>query len=176
MILTQSSACALVGCSAKNPTTLPDLHVAVISDDANLKRTASGPQWQWPLENVQLIQEFVAPETRYSSGHRGIDLAAQAGDNMVAPAKGVVAFVGVVVDRPVLTIDHGHGVLSSYEPVSAIVSVGENVSAGQRAGVVDRGAHCSESCVHVGVRVNGSYVSPLLFFDRVAPAVLLPVN
>ena len=43
-------------------------------------------------------------------------------------------------------------------------------------GTAGAGGHCSGSCVHVGVRVDGQYVSPLLFFGGVPPAVLLPLG
>lgn len=176
VILTHACACALAGCAANTPTTFPLIASAANNDPGRIQQNIGATKWQWPLENVHLTAGFIAPETQYSSGHRGIDLAAHAGDIVLAPATGIVTFVGVVVDRPVLTIDHGNEVLSSYEPVTAIVSEGEMVNAGQKVGVVAFGAHCSESCLHIGVRRSGSYVSPLLFFDRVLPAILLPLS
>ncbi|GAB3577102.1 hypothetical protein GCM10027406_10930 [Leifsonia lichenia] len=81
-----------------------------------------------------------------------------------------------MVDRPVLTLDHGDGVLSSYEPLASSLEVGAELSAGAPLGRVSEGGHCAAGCLHVGVRIDGQYVSPLLFFDRVPRAVLLPLE
>ncbi|WP_374010826.1 peptidoglycan DD-metalloendopeptidase family protein [Leifsonia sp. LS-T14] len=134
-----------------------------------------GGGWAWPLPSHVLTGAYAAPATRYAAGHRGIDLAALPGATVAAPDDAVVRFSGVVVDRPVLTLDHGGGVLSSYEPVTSELPVGAVVGRGAVVGAVAAGGHCDGTCVHVGVRVEGEYVSPLLFFGRVPPAVLLPL-
>jgi len=139
-------------------------------------RSPGSAPWSWPVAEVTLTDPFSAPATAYGSGHRGIDLAAVTGTAVTAPAAGVVWFSGVVVDRPVLTLDHGDGVLSSYEPLDSPLAAGAVVHSGDPLGTVGLGAHCSGSCLHVGVRVNGQYVSPLLFFSRVPRAVLLPLR
>src|SRR5690554_1617491 len=33
------------------------------------------PAWGWSLEPHPVVRAFVAPQTAYSSGHRGIDIA-----------------------------------------------------------------------------------------------------
>ncbi|MFF1572889.1 murein hydrolase activator EnvC family protein [Leifsonia sp. NPDC058292] len=133
-------------------------------------------RWNWPLRPPVVARGFEAPATPYAAGHRGIDLAAASGAAVAAPAAATVRFAGVVVDRPVLTLDHGSGVLSSYEPLASSLAVGETVSTGQPIGTVAAGGHCGTACLHIGVRVDGAYVSPLLFFDRVPRAVLLPLG
>jgi len=135
--------------------------------------TTQGP-WEWPVETRKLVRAFEAPSSRYSSGHRGIDLVAESGQPVRSPAAGVVSFAGTVVDRPVLSIEHGDGIHSSFEPVRATVAEGDPVRAGQVVGVVATGAHCSGRCVHFGVRRNGQYVSPMIFLGGVPRAVLLP--
>ncbi|MGN7800918.1 murein hydrolase activator EnvC family protein [Leifsonia sp. 22587] len=131
--------------------------------------------WSWPVDPHAVSGPYAAPATRYAAGHRGIDLEASSGVVVSAPADAVVRFSGVVVDRPVLTLDHG-GVLSSYEPVASELVPGTSVARGAIVGTVAAGGHCAEACLHVGVRVDGEYVSPLLFFARVPPAVLLPLG
>jgi murein DD-endopeptidase MepM/ murein hydrolase activator NlpD len=134
-------------------------------------------RWTWPVGSVHdLGRSFQAPAGPYGAGHRGIDVAAQPGTAVRAPADGVVSFAGVVVDRPVLSIQHSDGLLSSIEPVTAQVAEGDRVSAGQVVGVVATGAHCSDRCVHFGVRRHGQYISPLLFLGGLSPAVLLPLH
>lgn len=138
---------------------------------------SAAPRWSWPVAPARTIRAYEAPPSPYAAGHRGIDLAAAPGATVTAPSDATVHFVGVVVDRPVLTLDHGSGVLSSFEPLAAAgLAVGDRIARGTVLGVVGEGAHCSGACLHVGVRVDGEYVSPLLFFDRVPRSVLLPLH
>lgn len=132
-------------------------------------------RWAWPLDGArQVLRPFIAPTYRWSAGHRGVDLRAW-DEVLTAPAAGVVRFAGWVVDRPVLSIDHGGGVVSSYEPVVASVVEGEEVSAGQRIGAIEPG-HCATRCVHLGVRVDGDYRNPLLWLGGIPHSVLLPTR
>ncbi len=122
-----------------------------------------------------MVGPFEAPASRYAAGHRGIDLVAGEGHPVRSPADGVVTFVGRVVDRPVLSIQHGEDLISSFEPVTATVSEGDRVLAGQVVGIVATGSHCTARCVHFGVRRHGQYISPMLFLGGLARAVLLPL-
>lgn len=135
----------------------------------------SEAHWEWPLSGVPpVLRHFDRPPERWMAGHRGVDLAAS-DDAVFSPSAGVVVFVGTVVDRPVLTIDHGDGLLSSFEPVKASVAEGETVAPGQEVGVISAEPHCPIRCVHWGVRENGEYVNPLPFVSDRRPSVLLPV-
>jgi murein DD-endopeptidase MepM/ murein hydrolase activator NlpD len=138
---------------------------------------AAAARWEWPLSPPGgIVRPFEAPPGPYAAGHRGIDLAAAAGQRVAAPAAGVVQFAGVVVDRPVVTLRVGARTLVSLEPVAAELPVGAAVGAGEPLGTVAGGGHCGGGCLHVGVRVDGAYVSPLLFLAGVPPAVLLPLE
>lgn len=138
--------------------------------------TASTPAWAWPIDEPHPVQApFVAPATPYAPGHRGIDVTARTGAAVRAAAPGVVTFSGVVVDRPLVVIRHGDGLVSSIEPVVGSVSVGDAVARGTAIGTVGDGGHCDGSCVHFGVRRDGVYINPLLLLDEVPAAVLLPV-
>lgn len=131
--------------------------------------------WSWPTAAPHPIaRPFLAPATPYASGHRGIDVRAAAGDEVHAPADGIVHFAGVVVDRPVLSIDQGGGVLSSFEPVVTSLQEGDVVRRGQVIGELLPGHCASGACLHFGVRIHGEYVSPLLFLGGQPRAVLLP--
>lgn len=139
-----------------------------------LALAASVTLWGWPIAAPHPIaRPYLAPATPYASGHRGIDIAAAAGSTLSAPDAGVVHFAGYVVDRAVLSIDHGGGVLSSYEPVTTSLTAGDVVRRGDAIGVLEAG-HCASACLHLGVRVDGEYVSPLLFLGGQPRAVLLP--
>ena len=138
--------------------------------------TATDTTWSWPVgPPIALVEPFRAPPTPYAAGHRGIDLAVVPDASVRAPAAGVVSFAGPVAGRPVLSIDHGDGVVSSIEPVAASVAAGTRVTEGEPIGTVGSGGHCDAACVHFGVRVHGEYVSPTLFLGGVPRAVLLPL-
>ena len=132
--------------------------------------------WAWPVAAPHpIVRPYLAPATPYAAGHRGIDVTAAAGAPVRAPDDGVVHFAGFVVDRPVLSIDHGDGVVSSYEPVASDLAEGDAVRRGDVIGTVEAG-HCRSPCVHLGVRVDGEYVSPLLYLGGQPRAVLLPLR
>jgi murein DD-endopeptidase MepM/ murein hydrolase activator NlpD len=140
----------------------------------------SGPAasggWSWPLNpRPAVLRPFDPPPKPWLSGHRGIDLAAASGGAPVtAPAAGTVSFVGVVVDRPVITIDHGNGLRSSFEPVESQLTAGAFVPDGGRLGTVLTG-HCGPApCVHWGVRRGEEYLNPLAFVMDLRPSILLP--
>ncbi|MFD7870819.1 murein hydrolase activator EnvC family protein [Microbacterium sp. NPDC059771] len=131
--------------------------------------------WHWPVEGARsVVVRFRAPTQPYGPGHRGVDIAAPVGAAVMAPADGVVAFRGVVVDRPLLTITHAGGLVTTFEPVDSSLSPGERVTRGQQVGTVARGGHAADGTVHLGVRLQGLYVDPLTLFGEVRRAVLLP--
>jgi len=132
--------------------------------------------WSWPVSGAHaLARPYVAPAGPYGAGHRGIDIRAASGASVLAPADGVVHFAGFVVDRPVLSIEHEGGVLSSYEPVQTTLVAGDRVTRGQVVGIVLPG-HCAAPCLHLGARVDGEYVNPLLFLGGVGWSVLYPLR
>lgn len=129
--------------------------------------------WVWPVAPVRVVQPFVAPAHEYGPGHRGVDL--DDGDGAVrTPADGRVAFAGPVAGRGVLTIDHGDGLVSSFEPVQADVAVGDVVERGQVVARAATGGHTAPGILHLGVRLDGEYVNPLRLLGGVPRAVLLP--
>jgi septal ring factor EnvC (AmiA/AmiB activator) len=123
-----------------------------------------------------VARAFEAPPTPYAAGHRGIDLTTAPGAEVRSPADGVVTFSGIVVDRSVLTIDVGGDLLVSFEPIVGVGTRDDSVAKGELLGRVAEGGHCGSHCLHVGVRLRGAYISPMLFFDRVPRAVLLPLE
>jgi murein DD-endopeptidase MepM/ murein hydrolase activator NlpD len=138
---------------------------------------AGGAVWSWPVASPHpVVRPFVGPPNPWSPAHRGLDVGTTEGTVVTAPDDGVVHFAGVVVDRPVLSIAHSGGVLSSFEPVVADVTKGDAVTRGQTVGVLEPG-HCPDRpCLHLGARIDGEYVSPLLFLGGIEPSVLLPTR
>ncbi|MFZ2963068.1 MAG: M23 family metallopeptidase [Rhodoglobus sp.] len=133
------------------------------------------PSWAWPVAAPHsIVRPYLAPATPYGPGHRGIDL--RTADGVVtAPAPGVVHFAGIVVDRPVLSIRHPGGLISSYEPVTSTLTAGTPVRRGELIGSVVPG-HCASPCLHFGVRLDGQYVNPLLLLGGLPYSVLLPTR
>lgn len=143
--------------------------VSINSSPAHALRSGS---WSWPLSGPHTIsRDYQAPDVFYGSGHRGIDLDAEAGQEVLAPADGVVHFVGTVVDRELISLDHGT-LLSTFEPVTSTLTKGSRVSRGDVIGIVSTSTHCS--CLHMGARQGKDYLSPIAMLQSIAPAVLLP--
>ncbi|ALV40352.1 peptidase M23 [Pseudarthrobacter sulfonivorans] len=140
--------------------------------------TAPRASWEWPLSpRPAVLRAFDPPDKPWMSGHRGVDLeATHDGVPVTSPESGTVSFAGVVVDRPVITIDHGGGLRSSFEPVESPLTAGAVVAKGEMIGTLQPG-HCGAlACVHWGVRQGDTYVNPLEFVTDLRPSILLPLG
>ena len=132
-----------------------------------------------PLVGSSVVRQYRQSETPYSAGHRGIDYEATLGQAVFAPADGKVHFVGEVVNRQLISLDHDQELLSAFEPVCSQLNEGDSVVSGQLIGEVCEGEasydpHCQPSiCVHFSVRKNGEYLSPLWFTGELTPSRLL---
>jgi murein DD-endopeptidase MepM/ murein hydrolase activator NlpD len=146
--------------------------VAVVLAASASPVAAGDGSWTWPIDGAgggppTVEGEFDPPDTKYGPGHRGIDLATLVGAPVHAVAGGVVTFAGRVAGIDVITVDHG-AERSTYQPVSASVSVGDRVGAGSVIGKVILGPfHCSAPCLHLGrvAQADDRYLDPL---DRLA--------
>lgn len=135
-------------------------------------------RWSWPLRPPRpVVNRFDPPEARWGSGHRGVDLGATAGKDVLAPTGGVVAFRGTVVDRGVLVLQTSGGLRTTFEPVDSELEVGTTVEQGQVIGTVSVvTGHCAPAgCLHWGVLDGDTYLDPLAFVG-VVRVVLLPLH
>lgn len=134
--------------------------------------------FQWPLPGTPpVVRRFDPPPQPWLPGHRGVDLAADAGVPVVAAGDGVVTFAGAVAGRPVLTVTHAAGLRTTYEPVHSDVEVGTPVRAGVPVGRL-RAGHpgCrAPACLHWGLRRGDIYLDPLALLGR-GPVRLLPLD
>ncbi|SDZ20349.1 Peptidase family M23 [Amycolatopsis xylanica] len=122
------------------------------------------PRFDWPLSPVPTVtRPFEAPADTYSAGHRGVDLAASPGQEVLAAGPGVVVFSGSLAGRGVVSVDHDGGLRTTYEPVLPAVAAGDQVHGGQVLGTVTPGhPGCPvEACLHWGVRRGEDYLDPL---------------
>jgi murein DD-endopeptidase MepM/ murein hydrolase activator NlpD len=141
--------------------------------------TPSGPptaeplgEWTWPASGA-VSRTYLQPADAYASGHRGIDILVEEA-TVRAPDAGTVIFAGTVVDRPLLTIDHGGGLVSTLEPVRTSLTPGAAVEQDEPIGELATGGHARAGELHLGARRDGEYVNPLSLLDEIPRAVLLP--
>jgi len=140
----------------------------------------------WPVGTRPLVlRAWEPPPTPYARGHRGVDLAATAGAPVRAVAPGRVHFAGRVAGRGVVSVElTGTGtppLRTTYEPVTAAVKKGTEVTAGEVVGTVEPGgSHCPTTCVHWGLLRGDTYLNPLTLLPpwlvRRGPSRLLPVQ
>ncbi|NKY59590.1 M23 family metallopeptidase [Nocardia flavorosea] len=137
----------------------------------------------WPLRPRPTVERaFDPPEQDWLPGHRGVDLAGTSGQPVYAAGPGVVVFAGDVAGRPVVSIRHEGDLRTTYEPVTAKVTVGRRVTRDTAIGVLEAGhAGCATTCLHWGVRREQSgrakreYLDPLGLL-RLSPIRLKPVH
>jgi murein DD-endopeptidase MepM/ murein hydrolase activator NlpD len=144
-------------------------------------------RWQWPLGPAPaVVRRFQPAPTPWGAGHRGVDLAARPGEAVLAAGPGVVGFAGVIAGRGVVTVVHAGGLRTTYEPVTALVSPGAVVVAGEPIARVDvTPGHCQPAtCLHWGllrgVGPGAVYLDPLSLLGALGidlrPPVLLPLR
>lgn len=132
----------------------------LLAPQAGIAASGSDP-WSWPLDRHAVGERFAPPADRYGAGHRGVDLAGSVGDPVLAVAAGRVTFAGQVGGVQVVTIDHGRE-RSTYQPVAALVHVGDAVEARQVIGtLLGQHSHCEGACLHLGRLVGDDYLDPL---------------
>ncbi len=170
------------------PAGVPAGEAGVSADEVSVGAGEGLGDWKLPTPTgtPDVLRPFSAPPAPWAPGHRGIDLAVPTGQEIRSPADGVVSFSGVVVNREVLSIDHGAGYVSSFEPVESDLEVGNPVSTGDvvaRLDTYDDGSHhctaksaTAQPCLHWGVRLHGDYINPLLMLGDLEPSVLLPLE
>lgn len=171
-------ALLLLAVASTAPSTSPAAGAPAAPARFSAAPSPAEASWSWPLApRPAVLRAFDPPDKPWLSGHRGVDLkSAPGGGPVTAPESGTVSFVGVVVDRPVITVDHGNGLRSSFEPVSSTLAKGDAVAKGEVLGTLLAG-HCGPTpCVHWGVRRGDEYVNPLEFVLDLRPSVLLPLN
>jgi murein DD-endopeptidase MepM/ murein hydrolase activator NlpD len=144
--------------------------ILVCSFASALPARASGT-WTWPVVGP-VIRGFDPPDSPYTAGHRGIDIAAPLGTPVRAAAPGTVSFAGPVGGQLFVSVASGNGVVASYSFLSAIgVRKGDQIAPGAVVGASGAGhVGVIPSHLHFGVRVDGEYVDPMSFLA--APSVV----
>lgn len=145
-------------------------------EEAKKKAEASGQTYKtknlgdisftWPCPSSSRITSNFgsrsSPTEGASSDHKGIDIGASTGSNIVAAADGevVVSTYSYSAGNYVM-INHGGGVYTVYMHASKLlVSVGDSVKKGQTIAKVGSTGYSTGPHLHFGIRVNGTYVNP----------------
>lgn len=124
-------------------------------------------QFQWPSAASTTITSpygyRVHPITKTRRLHRGIDIGAPAGTNVLAAEAGTVITAGWNNSYGYyVTISHGSGLVTLYAHNSKlIVSRGQTVSKGQVIAKVGSTGDSTGPHVHFEVMVNGALQNPL---------------
>lgn len=138
---------------------------------------AAASTWVLPLAGAaEVTRPFDPPSDPYGTGHRGVDLAGRPGQPVLAAGEGTVTFAAPLAGRGVLTVSHAGGLRTTYEPVSATVTVGALLHPGDRIGTLDAGhAGCpAAACLHWGLRAGEVYLDPMSLLG--GPVRLLPTD
>ena len=141
-------------------------------------RVAPGRGFVWPLfPRPALLRSFEQPHSQWSSGHRGVDLAAVVGQAVFSAGDGVVAFSGAIAGRGVITVRHSGGLRTTYEPVDQRLAAASVVHRGSPIGVVSATpGHCVPlTCLHWGALSGQVYRDPLSLLGFGRP-ILLPLG
>src|SRR3954451_24131602 len=96
---------------------------------------AAAGRLAWPLRpRPGVLRTFDAPTPNWNRGHRGVDLSGTPGQPVYAGGGGTVVFAGELAGRPLVSIARPGGLRTSYEPVRAVVRVGQLVAGGALIG------------------------------------------
>ncbi len=123
--------------------------------------------WRWPVEPAQVLRPFDPPEHPWLPGHRGVDMAAEPGQEVYAAGPGRVLFAGAVAGTPVVSVSHGT-LRTTYLPVESALARGDPVAAGEPLGTLAADPlHCrGRPCLHWGLLRGTEYLDPLALLGR----------
>lgn len=149
-----------------------------------LERIAAARAGMTPLSSQGWRQRFIWPARARISGrfgsqrvyrgepgsyHSGLDLAAPAGSEYVAPADGVVILVAdhpYTLEGNLILIDHGMGLNSAFlHSQQALVKEGDVVKQGQPIGTVGATGRATGPHLHWGMKWNDARIDPLPLVD-----------
>ncbi len=106
-----------------------------------------------------------SPFTRQKEFHKGIDISTRMNAPILAPADGIVTFVGW--DHGYgksLIISHGHGIKTRYAHLNkALVKKRQRVKRGDTIAVVGSTGRSTGPHLHYEVHLNGMAVNPLRY-------------
>lgn len=130
--------------ATSNPSFLPTMwaHLGKINNEFGFRRNPFGGR----------TYEF----------HGGLDIDGERGDNVMAPANGIVTKAGWQGGYGnLIEIDHGNGLTTRYGHLSSLgVQVGDSVQRGQVVGAVGSTGRSTGPHLHYELRLNDKPINP----------------
>lgn len=130
------------------------------------------PRWRshfrWPLAETVTVTSPFGSRRRYNEGklgwtHRGVDLRAAEGTQVLAAADGLVLLAEKAFKATggTVILDHGYGVTTGYYHLSAVeVSPGQILQSGERLGLSGATGIANGPHLHFQVNLRGFAVDP----------------
>jgi murein DD-endopeptidase MepM/ murein hydrolase activator NlpD len=118
----------------------------------------------WPVEG-QITGSFgerIDPFNGEGAFHSGVDISANVGSPVMAPADGIVTYADFLggYGRAVM-VDHGHGISTRYGHLSSFaVTAGQYLHRGDTIGYVGLSGRSTGPHLHYEVRINDTPVNP----------------
>jgi len=165
---------ALVTVAPPAPVAVPDAPPPAPAPSAAVEPQPAPVPMVNPVPDARVSQGWGDAKNPFSGEkvfHRGFDLAAPRGAEVVAGADGVVGRVLIDDDGRdtgrFVIIDHGDGLTSYYGHLDEVLVVaGETVERGQVIATVGMTGLTTGPHIHFEVRRDGDQVDPGLFIDR----------
>lgn len=138
-------------------------------EGSNLKY--DGGMFKWPAPSyTRVTSPFgwrIHPVYGDNRFHNGVDMAAPGGSPILAAYSGTVAAAGYSSTMGnYIYINHGSGLVTIYMHASALyVTAGQSVAKGDKIAAVGTTGTSTGNHLHFGVRLNGSYVDPMGYFN-----------
>ncbi len=143
---------------------------AALSSGGKTKSNYSGGKFCWPSATSQRITSSYGYRIHPISGtkklHRGIDIGAGMGTNVLAAEAGTVVTAGWNNSYGYyVTINHGNGYVTLYAHNSKLlVSKGDTVSRGQVIAKCGSTGNSTGPHIHFEVSLNGNLQNPMNYF------------
>lgn len=134
--------------------------------DAPLHGIALGIPVAGPQSSSFGSRRFFNNEAR--NPHSGMDIAANAGSDILAPRAGVVTAIGnYYFNGYTVIVDHGQGYVTMYCHLSEVaVTEHQEVVRGDGLGAVGATGRVTGAHLHFGTYLNGNAVDPALLLEQ----------